>query len=180
MPVQTSYSANMPLGFPGLTFDSARNTDTSATQSEASAEVRFGIFVARAATPDHLLRPRLLLLAASTDVILGATLHSHAYNRDTDLGTLGVKPQVVMDVRVAGTMWMLCEQDLVITDPVYARYAAGAGGSVKGAIRKDADTASARLVKGARLLTPSSNVSVLGQTYKMALVEFDTLIDTLA
>lgn len=179
MPVQTSYSAYLAPGFPGLTFESARNTDTSAVNTEATAEVRFGIFVARGATPDHLNRPRLLLLAASTDVLLGATLHSHAYNRESDLGTVGVKPQVAMDVRVAGTMWMLCEQDMVITDRVFVRFAAGAGGTVLGAIRKDVDTASARAVKGARLLTPSTNVTLLGIPYKTALVEFDTLVDTL-
>jgi hypothetical protein len=176
MPVQTSYSATLSPGFPGLTFESARNTDTAATQSEASAEVPFGVFVARAATPDALLRPRLLQLAASGDAILGATLHSHAYNRETDLGATGVKPQVVMDVRVAGTLWMLCEEDMAVTDAVYARYATGAGGSTRGALRNDADTASARLVKGARLLTPTYNVTLLGQTYKTALVEFDAMI----
>jgi len=155
-PVQTSYLGTTPPAWPGMDFHFRGNSQTSAIQAEASAEVPFGIFVARATSTDHLLKPKALLLAASTDFILGAVMHQHTYSPETDLGTVGLKPKTVMDVRTNGALWMLCEQAVTVTDPVYARYASGAGGTQKGAVRKTADTATAVLLKGARFLAAST------------------------
>lgn len=49
-----------------------------------------------------------------------------------------------------GRVWVSPEQTVVVTDPVYVRYAAGAGGTQLGSFRKDADTASAAQAANAR------------------------------
>lgn len=177
MPVQTTYSQTIAPGFPGLIWDEGHHSmKTAAIQAEASEEIAFGTFVARAASTDRLLKPKALRLAASSDYIFGAVLHSHSYNRETDLGTLGLKPKTVMDILEVGVLWMLAEEDVLATDAVYARYATGAGGTIRGALRNDADTASAVLVKGARFLADSRSVTLLGQTFKIVPVEFNALV----
>ncbi len=49
----------------------------------------------------------------------------------------------------AGGIWVYSEEAIADGDPVYCRVVAGAGGSVLGAFRNDADTASAILIPGA-------------------------------
>lgn len=177
MPVQTTYSLSPAAAFAGLLFDTHGNKLlTAAIQSETTEEIPFGTFVARGSTTDALLKPKALRLASGADHIFGAVAHSHAYNRETDLGTVGLKPKTQMTIVEGGCLWMLAEQDLVQTDLVYARYATGVGGSIRGILRKDADTASAMRVKGARLLGPSQSVTILGVTYKVVPVEFSVLV----
>lgn len=158
-PVQTTYLVASPPAWPGMDFNHALNSHTSAIQAEGSVEIPFGIFVARASSTDHLGKPKALLLAAATDFVLGAVIHQHTYNPETDLGAAGLKPKTVMDVRTSGALWVLCEQAVTVTDPVYVRFAAGAG-TQKGAVRKTADVvssaATAVLLKGARFLAASS------------------------
>lgn len=172
-PVQTSYLTSSPPAFPGMDFHHALNSHTSAIQAEASAEIPFGIFVARATSTDYFGKPKSLLLTAAANFILGAVIHQHTYNPETDLGTVGLKPKTVMDIRTSGALWMLCEQAVTVTDPVYARFAAGAG-TQKGAVRKTADVVSsadtAVLLKGARFLAAST---LVGSIYVVP-VFFDT------
>lgn len=58
------------------------------------------------------------------------------------------------EVRIvkAGSIWVFTEEAVSDQDPVYVRIAAGAGGSVLGAFRNDADTASCVAVSDARFV----------------------------
>ncbi len=56
----------------------------------------------------------------------------------------------MVSVLTAGGIAVFTEEAVSDRDPVYVRVASGAGGSVVGAFRNDADTASAVLVTGAR------------------------------
>lgn len=51
-----------------------------------------------------------------------------------------------------GGIWVYSEEAIADRDPVYVRVAAGAGGSVLGAFRNDADSASCVAVTGARFM----------------------------
>lgn len=55
-----------------------------------------------------------------------------------------------------GDIWVYSEEAVADRDPVYVRVASGAGGSVLGAFRNDADTASCVLVTGARFCRTST------------------------
>lgn len=55
-----------------------------------------------------------------------------------------------------GAIWVYSEEAISDGDPVYVRVASGAGGSVLGAFRNDADSASCVLVVGARFCRDSS------------------------
>jgi hypothetical protein len=154
-PVQTTYLISSPVAFPGMDWHSQLNSQTSAIQAEASAEIPFGVFVALSTSTDYMSKPKAVLIANSTDKILGAVIHQHTYNPDTDLGTTGLKPKTVMDIRINGFLWLLCEQSVTPADPVYVRYASGSGGTQTGAVRKTADTSTALLLKGARFETAS-------------------------
>jgi hypothetical protein len=56
----------------------------------------------------------------------------------------------VVPVLEEGLIWVYTEEAVLDRDPVYVRVAAGAGGSVLGAFRNDADSASCVIVTGAR------------------------------
>lgn len=55
-----------------------------------------------------------------------------------------------------GDIWVYSEEAVADRDPVYVRIASGAGGSVLGAFRNDADTASCVLVPNARFVRDST------------------------
>lgn len=55
-----------------------------------------------------------------------------------------------------GGIWVASEEAVSDMDPVYVRVAAGAGGSILGAFRNDADTASCVAVTGARFVRNAS------------------------
>ncbi len=61
-----------------------------------------------------------------------------------------------VSVLEGGDIWVYAEEAIADGDPVYVRVASGAGGSVLGAFRNDADTASCLLVPGARFRRKSS------------------------
>jgi hypothetical protein len=61
-----------------------------------------------------------------------------------------------LDVLDEGSIWCVTETAVTDRDPVYVRVAAGAGGSQLGALRNDADSASAILIPNARFLQDCS------------------------
>lgn len=65
-----------------------------------------------------------------------------------------------------GTAYVKVEEAVVAQDPVYVRYAAGAGGTTLGAFRKSADTATAAQLPNCMYLTSAA-------ANGMALVEFN-------
>jgi len=59
-------------------------------------------------------------------------------------------------VLTAGGIWVYSEEAISDGDPVYVRVASGSGGSVLGAFRNDADSASCALVVGAKFKRDST------------------------
>jgi hypothetical protein len=97
-------------------------------------------------------------------VVKGITMHRHT---DPFGGSAGLADKAAGSLLRDGRIYVAVEQAVVAGDPVFVRYATGAGGSQRGAFRKDADTATALLVKGAKYLTTQATIGGI------AAVEFD-------
>lgn len=164
MPV-TSYPTSAPLGFAGQLADEAPHYVRSAVNKEASA-LPFGLAFKRGAADGEALLP-----TAGTDKMIGIGVHRHDVNMVGASGwgaTAGMPAGERFDLLLNGVVWVLVEEAVVENDPCFVRFAAGAGGTQKGAFRKSADTATAVIVKGARFL---SSAAIGG----LALVEFSAL-----
>lgn len=150
MPLDTLSYAEQSRAFAGMKTDT-REGDVveSYIQGEASAEIPFGAVVAEGTasttdgTPDKAIQ-----MVNGSSVVAGVLLHSHAYDRESQLGTTGLKPQNLMSVMKRGQVYALLEGTCTKGGAVFVRHSTGAGGSVKGRVRADADTATAVLCRG--------------------------------
>jgi hypothetical protein len=134
----------MTIGVPGQLYQPGPEAlIDSGHNEEASNPMAFGIVLARGAEVDGYIEP-----AGATDAAkaCGLLLHSHAYARSTD-GTVatgdliatGVLPNGKLNVLRKGRAYVRVEQTVVAGDTTLrVRHTAGAGGTVVGAIRKDA------------------------------------------
>lgn len=102
---------------------------------EASAEMAAGVFVARSSTD---LVKGIKKLAAVTDLIAGALIQSHTYSNPDQVGTTGIKPGVVGNVRRSGLTWMRVEEAVQPGDRVLVRCVAS-GAEIAGSLRKTVD-----------------------------------------
>lgn len=135
---QTSYLSAQPVAYPGMKGDAVPDTVETRINAESSAEIPFGVFVASGGSVGD---PGCILPAAATlKLVLGVVLHSHAYSKGTsgELGTTGLKPKTAMNILVKGRVWVLSETTAAVGDPVFVRYASGAGGTQLGAVRNAA------------------------------------------
>lgn len=119
-----------PKGYVGAMSDMGVPHDIwSRTNGESSAEIPFGAMVCL-----HTAGTDKAKLPDAEDVILlGFVRHSHAYAKDTELGSVGVKPKCGLNVVRTGRMWVLCETDVTEADRLYVRFA---GTGDKGALTK--------------------------------------------
>lgn len=162
---QTSYSDTQSTAFSGL-LEGGDNDVRSFKQSEASAEVPFGVMVCQGASADAAL-----LMVDGNSVPVGAVVHSHTYDKTTELGTSGIKPLNMLSVLNKGRIWVAVEDAVAVNAYAFVRHTAnGAGKLQKGAFRSDADTANALKCRGVRFLTATSGAG-------FALVELDMNTD---
>lgn len=99
------------------------------------------------------------LFDSTNDTLLGIVVNSYARDPDDLDGLDVIKDGGAMNVLTEGTIWVVVEEAVAVTDPVYCRFSA-AGEEVLGAFRTDADTSDAREVKGARFLTETSGAGI--------------------
>lgn len=165
-----NYSYDLAAGFPGLLADLALvKTADTLVQGEASAAVPFGAGVVQgdastvAGTPDDALLP-----VDANSKVLGVVMHSHAFNRETQLSAVGVLPTNLISVLRKGRIFVLWEGGAITKgSPLYVRYTAGVG-EQKGAFRHDADTADALICRG---ITAAETKTADGSTYLLANVD---------
>lgn len=88
----------------------------------------------------------------------GVAVYDSSIERQADAIAAGVEwgDKVVLPVLAIGAIYVFPEVAVTPADAVYVRIASGAGGTVLGAFRTDADTASAVLVTGAKWRTKSA------------------------
>lgn len=132
IPVQTTYGTTLPVAFAGMRADNADANVDSYLNAEASAEMPFGVFVA---VGGSLGDQGAILPAASTAKLLGVLQHAHGFAIGTQQGTTGLKAGVQLPILTRGRIWVVSETAAAPGDPVFVRYAAGAGGTQLGAVR---------------------------------------------
>lgn len=64
-----------------------------------------------------------------------------------------------VEVVDSGQIWMVAEAGLAVGDQPYARHTSGAGGTVLGAVRADADTATAALLPNSRVIAVTTGLA---------------------
>lgn len=160
--VQTTYSDTAGVAYAGMLSDAEPSRVFSFENADAAAMLS-GTFAAKlAATPELKART----LAAVTDPIAGIILHSHA--RNNVLGQAGWEVGGEMPLLERGAAYMVAEVTLVVGDPVFVRFATGTGTQI-GAIRKDHDSNTCMLIRGARIVAG-------GGTTTPPAVYFDKLV----
>lgn len=116
------------VGFAGMLADSGPNDVGTGVSEEASAEIPFGVAVARGATADGVDLP-----SAADDIVRGIVVHSNSYVEGVDLGSTGLEPKTCFGVLRRGRIWVKVEEAVSPGDRAYVRYA---GSGQKGAFRK--------------------------------------------
>ncbi len=135
MPQTTVNDTQSVALFEGALADSSRPECESRVNEEASAEIPFGVMVAEGSADKQ---KGALNLSAQADKLAGVVTHSHAYNKDNELGATGLKPDVVMTVLRRGVVWVKVEESVTPDSPVRVR-AVATGSEVPGAFRTSQD-----------------------------------------
>lgn len=132
---QTDYSLTMAAAFAGMIADDGPTDIASALSEEASAEIPFGVFVAKGAVERTCELPD-----ASTDLLEGVVVASQRYEPGVggNIGTTGIKPKGPVNVMRSGRVYVKVEEAVVVGDRPHVRYASGAGGTQLGGVRKSA------------------------------------------
>lgn len=142
---QTSVATRMTVGLAGLIGNlegMAHATVVSATSTEASAEIPFGVMVQRG-TPDgsaKLLSSTAAAMAAN-NLLLGVVTHAQGYAEPQELGDTdagGLKPGTTFGVLLKGPIYVVPEENVTPASDVRVRVVV-TGNEVKGAFRATAD-----------------------------------------
>lgn len=146
---QTSYSIDIPaVSYPGQLADAAEGKDFLSCKAAAAA-LPYGVFVCQdLANTNGFDDIAAKVPAASTDItnagkILGVVVADQARAQDPAFSVATYAQNSVVPVLRKRRIWVLSETAVTDGAPVFVRYATGSGGSQKGAVRADADTASA-------------------------------------
>lgn len=133
MAAQTSYATNIGVAFAGMLGDLNPHSTETIVSAESSAEIPFGVFVAKGGSTDS----GGIMPAASTAKLRGVLLAGDTRSKGVngDIGTLGLKPKCLGTLLMDGRVWVVSETAVNFGDPVFVRYAAGAGGTQLGAVR---------------------------------------------
>jgi hypothetical protein len=129
----TSVLSGIAVSFQGMIADSTNLIVDTFVNGESSAEIPFGVCV-KQGTDDA----EAVLLTAITDKLVGIVLHSNAYNKTNEVGSTGIKPDVVMNVARKGVVWVPVEEAVTPASAVLVR-AVATGGEQAGAFRDTAD-----------------------------------------
>src|SRR5687767_15065518 len=120
---QTSYSTNQPVAYAGMKYDAQfGDVVDGRSNGEASAEIPFGVFVAKKATEGDLTT--ILPATNATLPIAGLALHSHdCAPTGPDLGTSGIKPDAMFSCMRKGRAYVAVAAAVAFGDPVHVVYA---------------------------------------------------------
>lgn len=133
-PVQSTYAAALAVAIEGAIADNSFRDYFSGINADA-VELPFGSWLAFGGSVGD---QGLILPAASTAKIVGVHLHNFVFAQTRQLGTTGVKVGNQITALTTGHIWVISETVAAPGDPVFIRYAAGAGGTRLGATRNAA------------------------------------------
>jgi len=120
-----------------------------------AAEIPYGVLgVIDSANDGGFDKLAVKVPAASSDITtvgkaLGVVIADQARAQDPSFAVATYPINSAVPLGRKGRFWVLSESDVTDGAPVFIRFATGAGGSQKGAFRKDADTATAAQLPGA-------------------------------
>lgn len=173
--MQTSYMIEAPLGLPGQKYGTAHNE--SVVTRVVEADMRFGVGVAKGTATDKVKAPAAAGDAAATFVgVTVADLDHNPRALEGKADGIAIPSGDVASIAEAGKVYVVVEVDVVQGDAAFMRHAAGAGGTILGAFRKDADTATAAALKGAKFAGDSFSVVIGATTFKVAPLSFDARV----
>jgi hypothetical protein len=130
--VQTAIAAKPAVGAPGLEYDSSYSDIVSWI---ATVAIPFGALVYESA------EGKATLPTATGNVTAGRV--GVALIDPNKVSGVGYEIGDAVRVMKRGRAWILNEEALAFGDTLFVRFASGAGGTVLGSFRNDADTASA-------------------------------------
>lgn len=140
MPIQTTYLASPATAIEGMVADASRQTDIMSRA--ATVAIPAGRFCVRAADGTCKL-PTVTGDVTGAGVGLGVSMY------DAVAAPGGYVQYDMVPIVHKGRVYVVVEEAVTEGDPVFVRFAAGAGGSNLGAFRKSADTATASQVPNA-------------------------------
>lgn len=132
MTVQTNVLSAAPIGVPGKEYDCSFSDVVTKIATE---NIPFGAWVGF--TADGVCE-----LPDSAGEVTGAAGGGIALI-DHNKGSVGYLAGDAVRVMVRGRVFALAEEPLALGDTLFVRHTSGAGGTQKGALRNDADTATA-------------------------------------
>lgn len=152
MAQQTSYSRDQSTAItPGTPGDAGFVRVESWTNGQGT-DLPAGLLVSKKASTEGSFD----LGTTSTDPVAGVIIHSHSrgigHSGDELAAGCSVAAAASCELMAEGAIYVTFEQAMTPDDLVFVRYASGAGGTQLGSVRKDADTATARRCKGARVI----------------------------
>jgi hypothetical protein len=121
---QTAVDDKPAIGFAGMWADSGPHKTRSYVSEESSAEMPFGVMLARGTTDKDkgALLPHTSA-AAMAAAFVGVLMHAHEYAETFELGDTGLKPKMTLKVATHGTVLVLPEEAVEPGDPVRVRVA---------------------------------------------------------
>ncbi len=151
MALQTTVTSSPARALPGMLADSAPRDILSGIVDAASG-VAPGRFAVRTAGGNFAgAHPSATFAAAAA---LGLVLHQHhARTPTSDSNNEVYDDESEFPFLRHGRAWCVIEDAFDAGDALFVRFATGSGGTSLGALRTDADTASAVAVTGLRVLT---------------------------
>jgi hypothetical protein len=153
---QTTFTQNPEIGLPGMPVDDGDKDDISTlVETVLDPGIAPGLAVIRGTLDDQAQEPQGVTFTA--DEFLGCTVRTHKARQDGSVADNEIyADEERMPVRRSGRIWVTCEDGCTAGEPAFARYVAGAGGSILGSWRTDVDTASAVAVAGARFVSTAT------------------------
>jgi len=161
---QLTYSIDMSAGQDGLIYDIGFNDFITGLAEET---VIPGVLVVKGTSDKQVLLPASVAAISNPLSVRGFVTRDVAHEMNAS-GNLSYAAEVAVSVMTKGRMWMVCEDAFETTDSVFVRHTASGGNAQLGRIRTDADTATAAVLLGAKILNS-------GDAGALALVQFDLI-----
>lgn len=124
MGAQQTSVAYQDEGFAGQLADSSDLKNARSYLNENATEIAFGLAVAGGTDPDR----GVILPASNASTVRGVSLHDHAYAKDGELGSIGLKQYASVSALRHGTVKVYCSEAVVVdTSAVRIRMDTNAG-----------------------------------------------------
>lgn len=148
---QLTYNRTMDAAFAGMKADATNDTVDTGVSEESSAEIPFGVALAQGSGQDGVKLP-----AASTDLIVGVSIHTHTGLQGSYTATSGPGPKDPVNVGAKCRVWVKVEDAVTPSSKVFVRHAANGGNTQKGSFRGTTDTGATQQLFGARFRTSAA------------------------